>query len=98
MKKHWPDLPAFSPPLQASASDPLAVTNMRGWRLREPGSGRSYTVVRVESRGGAIGYGEGGPVKGSDIAEAKSAVVGRRGTDGEFIRHRLAGVPALEAD
>jgi galactonate dehydratase len=65
--------------------------------MREPGSGRSYTVVRVESRGGAIGYGEGGPVKGSDIAEAKTAVVGRRGTDAEFVRHRLAGVPAMEA-
>jgi galactonate dehydratase len=97
MKKHWPDLPAFSPPLQTAATDRLAVTGLRGWRMREPVSGRSYTVVRVESRGGAIGYGEGGPVKGSDIAEARSAVAGRRATDAEFIRHRLAGIPAMEA-
>src|SRR5260370_17985871 len=31
------------------------------------------------------------------MAEAKSAVTGRRATDGEFIRHRLAGSPAMEA-
>src|SRR5579862_8157921 len=97
MAKLWRDLPAFSPPPQAAASDPLAVTGLRGWQLREPVSGRRYTVVRVESRGGAVGYGEGGPVRASDIAEAKSAVVGRRATDAEFIRHRLAGIPAMEA-
>jgi len=97
MRKHWPDLPVFSPPLPQAASDRLAITGMRAWRMREPVSGRSYTVVRLESRGGAAGYGEGGPVRGVDIAEARSAVAGRRATDTEFIRHRLAGIPALEA-
>jgi galactonate dehydratase len=97
MKKLWRDLPAFSPPPQSAASDRLTITAFRAWRLREPASGRRYTVIKLESRGGLTGYGEGGPVPPSDIADAKSAVTGRRATDGEFIRHRLAGSPAMEA-
>jgi galactonate dehydratase len=97
MKKLWRELPAFSPPPQTAASDRLTITGFRAWRLREPTSGRRYTVIKLESRGGLIGYGEGGPVPPSDVADAKSAVTGRRATDGEFIRHRLAGSPAMEA-
>ena len=96
MKKLWRDLPVFSPPPQAASSDRLTITGFRAWRLREPVSGRRYTVVKLESRGGLVGFGEGGAVQGSDLAEAKSAVTGRRATDGEFIRHRLAGSPAME--
>src|SRR5712692_3554678 len=90
------DLPVFAPQLQA-ATDRLTVTNLRAWRLREPASGRRYTVVRVESRGGEVGYGEGGPAPASEIAEAKAAVVGRRATEAEFVRHRLTAAPAMEA-
>jgi galactonate dehydratase len=92
----WRDLPVFAPPAQASA-DRLAIANLRGWRLREPGSGRRYTVVRVESRGGQVGYGEGGPALAADIAEAKAAVTGMRASQAELIRHRLAARPAMEA-
>jgi len=95
MKRLWRDLPAFSPP--ASANDALAITSMRSWRLKEPVSGRRYTVVRLESRGGTVGYGEGGATVGSALVEAKGAVEGRRATDAEFFRHRLAGLPAMEA-
>jgi galactonate dehydratase len=70
---------------------------MRAWRLKEPVSGRRYTVVRLESRSGTAGFGEGGPTTGSAISEAKPIVTGRLGTDAEFFRHRLAGWPALEA-
>ena len=96
MRKIWHDLPAFSPPF-APANDPLVITGLRGWRLREPVSGRRYTVVRVEGRGGLMGYGEGGPATGSAIAEARSAVTGRRATESEFIRQHLAANPAMEA-
>jgi galactonate dehydratase len=96
MKKHWRDLPVFAPPVEA-ASDKLALTGFRAWRLREPVSERRYTVVRLESRGGAVGFGEGGPSNASGLAEARAAVAGRSATDSEFIRHRLARLPALEA-
>src|SRR2546421_1192266 len=70
---------------------------MRGWRVKEPVAGRRSTVVKLESRGGTSGFGEGAQVRGSDIAEARSAVVGRRSTDTEFIRHALEKIPAMEA-
>src|SRR5690348_18467682 len=97
MRKVWRDLPVFSPPLPQSASDRLTITGFRAWRVREPVSARRYTVVRLESRGGLIGYGEGGEINGGGILRAKSAVMGRRATDGEYIRHHLAGLPAMEA-
>jgi galactonate dehydratase len=96
-KKHWPDLPAFSPPPAQATSDRLVITGFRAWRIKEPLSQRAYTVVRLDSRGGVPGYGEGGPAKASDIAEAKAAVTGRRATESEFVRHRLAQLPAMEA-
>ena len=97
MRKHWPILPAFAPPQASAATDRLTITGMRGWRLKEPVSGRRYAVVKLESRGGTAGFGEGAQVHGSDIAEARSAVVGRRSTDTEFIRHTLEKIPAMEA-
>jgi len=94
-QKIWSNLPAFAS--QAAATDSLSIANVRGWRLREPSSGRRYTVLRLETRGGMVGYGEGGPATAAEIGEAKAAAVGRRPNETEFIRHRLAATPAMEA-
>ena len=97
MKKHWRDLPLFAPPQAAAASDPLTIVAMKTWRVREPSSARSYTAVKLESRGGAVGFGEGGAVRGADVLVARPIVVGRRATESEFVRNSLAAMPALEA-
>jgi galactonate dehydratase len=97
MQKRWRDLPAFSPPEARSTSDPLAITELHAWRLREPVSNRRYTVVRLTTRGGITGYGEGASANAGEIATAKSAVVGRLAFETEFIRHHLSAVPAMEA-
>ncbi len=99
MRKRWQDLPAFSPPpgALAAATEPLGITSLRGWRLREPVSGRRYTVLRLETRSGLTGYGEGGPARGSDISEARPIVIGKAATDLELVRLQLAGSPAMEA-
>ena len=97
MKKYWRDLPAFAPPPASAANDPLTISAMKAWRLREPTSGRSYTVVKLESRGGTVGFGEGGAVHGADVKDVRSAVVGRRATDSEFVRHAMAATPPVEA-
>jgi galactonate dehydratase len=94
-QKIWSNLPAFAP--QAAAMDGLSIANVRGWRLREPSSGRRYTVLRLETRGGLVGYGEGAPATSAEILEARAAAVGRRPNETEFIRHRLAATPAMEA-
>src|SRR4051794_3793377 len=53
---------AFAQALPLSAG-PLSIATIHGWRLREPDSGRRYSVVRVTSQTGVSGYGEGGPIK-----------------------------------
>src|SRR6266496_5225566 len=93
-RKIWGDLPVFAQ--TQTSSDGRAIANLRGWRLREPFSGRRYTVLRLETRDGLAGYGEGGPVSVADIVDARTAVTGRRPTESEFIRHRLAACPAME--
>ena len=75
----------------------MAIAGVEGWRLREPDSGRRYTVLRLETRGGMTGYGEGGPATSAEILEARAAATGRRPNESEYIRHRLASVPAMEA-
>jgi galactonate dehydratase len=94
-QKIWSVLPAFAP--QAAVTDRLSIASVRGWRLREPSSGRRYTVLRLETRGGLVGYGEGGPASAAEMGEAKAAATGRRPNETEFIRHRLAASPAMEA-
>ncbi|HXK04492.1 MAG TPA: mandelate racemase/muconate lactonizing enzyme family protein [Verrucomicrobiae bacterium] len=94
-RKIWKDLPAFAP--QAASTDRMAIASVQGWRLREPDSGRRYTVLRLETRGGLTGYGEGGAATSAEIRDASAAATGRRPNESEYIRHRLAAAPAMEA-
>lgn len=94
-RKIWSNLPAFAP--QPVVTDRQSIASLRGWRVREPASGRRYTVLRLETRGGLVGYGEGGPATAAQIVEARTAAVGRRANETEFIRQRLAAWPAMEA-
>jgi len=86
---------AFAPP--AAGDHPLLITQFRAWRIKEPVSGRRYTVVRLQGQSGDAGYGEGGPALGAEIAEARTSIAGRRATESEFVRAKLAHLPALEA-
>ena len=40
------------------ASSSLQITALRHYPLREPVSGRTYTVIKLQTRGGLEGYGE----------------------------------------
>ncbi|HUP02503.1 MAG TPA: enolase C-terminal domain-like protein, partial [Bryobacteraceae bacterium] len=86
---------AFAPP--AAEDHPLRIVDFHAWRLKEPDSGRRYSVVRLRAQGGATGYGEGGPSLAAEIAAARTAVMNRRATESEYVRASLAGLPALEA-
>src|SRR5678815_2478631 len=89
-----PDV-ALAPP--QAAGHPLEIVQFHAWRLKEPVSGRRYTVVELQARSGETGYGEGGPVPAAEIVEARAAIQGRRATESEFVRARLAAIPAMEA-
>jgi galactonate dehydratase len=100
MRNHRRKLPGagiavFAPP--AATDHPLNIVQFRAWRVKEPVSNRRYSVVCLKSQAGTSGYGEGGPATGAEIAEARSAVMGRRATDSEFIRAALHHLPAMEA-
>jgi len=87
--------------LQASAAaasnDPLAVRELRAWPLREPESGRRYTVLRIETRGGLRGYGEASGIELSGIATAQSLIAGLPASAYEVVARRLAPEPRVAA-
>lgn len=69
--------------LQSAAAIPKdkhEITELRTYAVREPALGRSYTIVRLRTQSGLVGWGEAGRVTVADIEKAKSRVVGRPAT------------------
>ena len=69
--------------LQSAAAVPAEsheISELKAYPLREPKSGRSYTVIRLKTRSGLTGWGETGRVAGVDLEKARSVVVGRPAT------------------
>lgn len=62
------------------------ISELRAFRLREPGSGRRYTVVRMRTQSGIAGLGECGPVTAPEIETARSEVMGKPATAYQFLR------------
>jgi len=75
----------------------MVVTDVATYPLREPVSGRRYTVVRLQTQSGLTGFGECGSVSGEDLAKAKLVVVGKPATACEIVRRQLSTVPSLQA-
>ncbi|HTP34681.1 MAG TPA: mandelate racemase/muconate lactonizing enzyme family protein [Candidatus Acidoferrales bacterium] len=89
-------LMAFAPPqaaMPARSNPRLEIASLRDYRLREPVSGRSYTVLRLETRGGLEGYGECPEISARDLAGVLDAVRGTEATQFETLRHRLKNAP-----
>ena len=98
IERLWRDRPQFAAQAAAATvAGPLAVTAVKAWRLKESVGGRRYTVVKVTAQNGVSGYGEGGPVRGVELADAKAKVMGRRASELEFFRHALVDCPPAEA-
>jgi galactonate dehydratase len=64
----------------AIPKDKHDITEMRTYPVREPGSGRSYTIVRLRTQSGLTGWGEAGRASGGEIEKARSRVVGKPAT------------------
>jgi galactonate dehydratase len=82
---------------RSAAADPLAITSIRLWPLREPASGRRYTVIRLETRTGMRGYGECRGVPGSELEIVRQAIEGQPASAYEAAWERMAGAPTLRA-
>ena len=76
------------------ANSPLQITALRNYPLREPVSGRTYTVIKLQTRGGLEGYGECGSVTATDLAQTVKAVVGKEATQFETVRFQLKSTPS----
>ena len=83
----------------AATRDPegLSITGLRAAHVREPVSRRSYTVVRVETRSGLIGFGECRAVSDSELERARAIVVGKTATAYEVLSRALANLGVVEA-
>ena len=76
---------------------PHEISALDLFPVREPDSGRAYTVVRVKTRDGTVGWGECGPVSAREHDQATKRVMGLAATAAEPIRRELASLPNLQA-
>ncbi len=83
--------------ISANSSSPLAIVSLKTFPIREPVSGRSYTVVKLVTRDGITGYGECGAASPADVAKATAVVLGKPATATEIIRTQLAPVANMQA-
>ena len=68
---------------QAAAVIPdtkLEITELRQFPVREPASGRAYSIVRVRTRGGLTGFGEGPAVPTSQFVRTQQFWIGKAAT------------------
>src|SRR5690348_15826750 len=65
----------------AKASSPagtkLDITEIDLFPIREPVSHRAYSVVRVRTRGGLTGFGEGPPASEAEFKQTRQFWIGR---------------------
>src|SRR5438105_96751 len=66
-----------SPSVQDSRFE---IIEVRLFPVREPVSHRSYSIVRVRTRGGLSGFGEGPPITDSQFSQTRQYWVGKAAT------------------
>jgi len=90
-------LMAFAAPQAATSIQPNPQTEISAltvFPVREPVSRRSYTILKLQTRGGLAGYGECAAVTAADLAQALAAVEGKDATQFETVRQQLKNTPA----
>jgi galactonate dehydratase len=65
---------------QATPAGAHEVAEFRSFNVREPASGRSYTVVRLRTRSGLTGWGESARADQATVAKARAAILGKSAT------------------
>ena len=91
-------LSAFYLQRDKAASDPeMNLAGIRVYPLREPRSGRRYTVLKVLTESGHFGFGECEPLSAPELAKAMQVATGKPATAYEVIRQQLLALPGLQA-
>ncbi|MEZ5401028.1 MAG: mandelate racemase/muconate lactonizing enzyme family protein [Bryobacteraceae bacterium] len=82
---------------RVSANDPLAISAIKTWPLREPASGRRYTVVRLETVSRMRGYGECRVAPPREVEAVRRAIIGQPASAAEILWQRMGDAPNLRA-
>jgi len=80
----------------APAAGPLAIANCKAYAIREPVSKRQYAILRVETAGGMVGWGETRAISAAGLAQAAAILRGRQATAYAPLHTQLAAVPELQ--
>jgi galactonate dehydratase len=75
----------------------VIVNTFDAWNVREPSSRRTYGLVRLRTKDGATGWGEGPPLAPAHIESARQAVNGQPAHSYKVVHSKLAGHPAAGA-
>jgi galactonate dehydratase len=75
----------------AGAGSALEISEVSAHPLREPVSGRRYTLLRLKTRSGLTGYGECSSVAPADLAQTRLLLAGAQAGAYEVIARRLHG-------
>jgi galactonate dehydratase len=71
------------------------ISEIRTWPVREPVSGRSWTVVRLRTASGLTGWGETGQVPAGEVEKARAVLMGKPATAWATIDTRTALDPGI---
>ena len=75
----------------------LTIKDVKAWTLCEPVSKYTYTVVKIQTVSGIIGYGECALLSGAEFNQAKKAITGVQATSFEVIAPLLSKFPTARA-
>jgi galactonate dehydratase len=75
----------------------LAIKYVNAWILGEPVSKRAYTVIKIQTSSGVIGYGECAPLSPAEFAEAKKVITGMPATSFEVVAPLLSRLTTARA-
>src|SRR5450759_1959492 len=70
----------------------LSIANCKAYAVREPVSGREYAILRIETAGGIVGWGETHSIASSELARAAAVLRGRQATEFGPLHAQLAGL------
>lgn len=73
------------------------IKDVKAWIVREPVSGRTYTILKIDSTNGLTGYGECAELSISEILEARKIITGIPITSFEAMLSMLINYPTARA-
>ncbi len=79
---------------QVQLNPQTEISALTAFPVREPVSRRSYTILRLQTRGGLSGYGECPGITAQELAQVLTAVKGKDATQFETVRQQLKNVAA----